>query len=248
MLRYVSSGIGCQTCSYTNYINVFVAEERLLCLPSNYSKWNSLITATTLIPHCKEYSYELTNTIQADFAIFQSAKKCLKCNQGYLETSDHSSCKAITSALHHCLLINSANNQCMLCSQNYYPGSGECEPNGIEFCQTAEYSSSNSRAECLVCDEGYYYNPAESITACLPGRVNQCKLYNGTDGDYCSECIEGFFALSVNSGKKRCVKISHTNCLSIKTGSAELAGNLFDCEKCQNGYFISESFNLDNNK
>ena len=240
MLKFVPLNLGCQSCSSNAETLLKVDPQTMLCLPSYYSQWNQFPTNTYMISNCKQYSYELTSTVSSDFAAFQTTPKCAKCLPGYLETVDGRTCHATSTALAHCLLVDSSNGQCALCADHYLIVSGACQANAIEFCQIAEYSTSSSSIECIKCDEGYYYNSSDNATGCLPGKVPNCIEYDSGNKLDCKVCKEGYQSISVGGSNKQCILLTGTKCNSLVVTSTQLASNLFECSECQTGYFLSK--------
>lgn len=202
-----------------------------------YAKWNNYISETSLIPNCKVYDFTLSNAFSTDYAVYYSSPKCVKCNEGYLETNSQTSCHQITSALSYCLLVDSVSGNCIECSKNYLPISGACQPNPIEFCEVAEYNTTLSEVHCTVCNDGYYFFKTNSLTSCLPGKVNNCKKYLLPSADTCSECEDGYALFQGFGGKSKCLEISHTNCLDLNVSTGKIQSNSFSCLKCKSGFY-----------
>jgi hypothetical protein len=247
MLKFTPKGLGCQTCSTHNQTLMKISSKRMICMPSYFAQWNQFPTQTLMIPNCKQYSYELTNTLAVDFSEFQAAPKCLKCSVGYLETVDGRSCHAVSASLNQCLLVNSANSECTLCAEHYLVVNGQCQPNQIEFCKTAFYDSLSSSVKCSLCDDGYYYDSGTNATGCLPGMLPHCKVYNASDSLDCDTCEEGYQAVPINGSKKQCLSLKGTKCKAIDISAPNLSSNNFDCLQCEPGYYSSKPHNINTN-
>lgn len=237
LLAFTPLGLGCQSCASPGQTLRKVSQKTMLCVPSYLAQWNQFPAATLLIPNCRQYAYPLTDTLANDFAPFQAAPQCAKCAPGFLETVDGRSCHPVSGSLSHCLLVNSSNGQCTRCADHYFVLSGQCQPNSLEFCEIAAYSTSSSSVVCSKCDAGYYFDSGQSSVGCIPGRLPNCKYYNGSDPEDCVLCDEGFQAVPVLNSKKQCLRLEGTRCQSIATTATEMASNLFKCTQCDPGFY-----------
>ena len=75
---------GCHSCENLGQLSIFSPEQRMICLPSYYVQWNAFPTGSKLIANCDSYEFDLTGTLEADFAPHRSETKCAKCLDGYI--------------------------------------------------------------------------------------------------------------------------------------------------------------------
>lgn len=145
----------------------------------------------------------------------------------------------MTIALAHCLEVDSSTSQCQLCETHYFPQTGACQPNTINFCLTAAFDGGSSKQICQLCDKGYYYDSAVSETACLPGMQPHCDVY-GVGNNDCQKCALGYWPLPLQDGKRKCMQIEHTHCVTLKAVTVSGSDNQWDCDQCAPGYYPSK--------
>jgi hypothetical protein len=147
--------------------------------------------------------------------------KCLKCKEDYILIGEEviKICKSLNFGdLKNCEEINKTTGFCQKCKEGYYLNNGDRKCTSIENCYKSVYDV------CTRCNKNYY----------LDKKDNQCKNQIGVfefcqesvDGKTCDICDDNYYF--DENGK--CIDIIY----------CKTSNNLNICEKCIDGYFLSE--------
>ena len=155
-------------------------------------------------------------------------KDCIKCKENfiligkpdyYYIRNGPKICKSLNSDdFQNCKIINKENGLCKECEEGYYLGVKD------KRCINVEHCSESSFGICKNCYFGYYLNQKEQ--KCLDQKDNFINCRISYDGEFCDECDKDFFL----DEEKKCVISNYC-----------IKGDYNKCEKCQDGYYISES-------
>ena len=156
--------------------------------------------------------------------------ECLKCIEDFILIGNNIKiCKSLNSEDYkNCEKINELNGLCEKCSEDYYLNSGDKKCISIEHC----YES--SLGVCSECEQSYYLNKKEN--KCKEKKDN-LKLYHckvTLDDEKCELCEDDYHL--DNYGK--CVEAIY----------CRRGNDLFQCESCLSGYYLTYNNTCTNDK
>ena len=145
--------------------------------------------------------------------------ECLKCKENFILNENNKICKSLKSEeFKNCKLINNSTLTCEECEEGYYLNSGDNKCSIYDNCYKSLFGI------CLQCNLGYYLDKKEDKCKEQNNRLTNCKI--SIDGITCDICNDNFYFDEDN------------NCISINFC---LKGEGYKCEKCLEGFFLSES-------
>ena len=146
--------------------------------------------------------------------------ECLKCKYNFILNNINKICKSLNSEeFRNCKIINDTKLNCEECQEGYYLNEGDHKCININNCFKSSFGI------CSKCINGYY----------LDKKDNKCKEQNDIlehcqitiDGKICDICDDNYYF----DEEKKCIRINY--CLKEDKYNK--------CEKCSEGYFLSES-------
>ena len=147
--------------------------------------------------------------------------KCLKCKDDYILIGDDNEIKICKSLIYgdlkNCEEINNSTGICEKCKENYYLNKGDRKCSKTENCYKSIFDV------CSKCNKYYYLDKRESKCKNQIGIFEFCQ--ESIDSATCDICEENYYF----NEEKKCISVNY--CLQSK--------NLYTCEKCSPGYFLS---------
>ena len=152
--------------------------------------------------------------------------QCLKCKDNYALIGEESLygekhikiCKSLYSGdLKNCELINYSIGVCAKCKEGYYLNAGDNKCSKTENCYESVYET------CTKCDPGYYLDKKEAKCKNQTDIFANCK--ESLDGKTCDVCNDFYY----HDEEGKCTSFKYC-----------LKSNFLKCEKCQEGYFLTQ--------
>ena len=146
--------------------------------------------------------------------------ECLKCKYNFILNNNNKICISLNSEeLKNCKTINNSSISCEECKEGYYLNSGDKKCTLYENCFKSTFGI------CTKCNNGYYLSKLEDKCIEQNRIFEHCSLT--IDGKTCDICDINYYF----DENKNCIRINYC----LREGENNL------CEKCLDGYYLSES-------
>ena len=149
--------------------------------------------------------------------------KCLKCKENYILNEQINICKSLNSEdFKNCENISTSDGTCEKCLDGYFLSSQDKKCIKTENCFESIYD------KCIKCNKGYYLDKSDGKCQEQNNKLLYCKEV--LDGKNCHICEEDYYF------------DQEGNC--VNSNYCEKMGNSGICNKCVNGYFLSNFGNI----